>query len=804
MFPTAADDDSVRTELTDDDRLAVSNLYPAPSMEKGRGNIYGIVYRNGEELPGINVVIRGIGAVSKKIFSTVTGVYEANMGSFEFYGLPAGEYELFIEPVDLYFFGASGVGPYTRWSSDFSFRNPPPPQFYHKDSLSNIGRSIWDPVVVRAGETTSDIDIHVGEESVSDDEREVQILGLNTIEIGGISPKNDALFQYLFVPTGNEKSISIIVDTRQTTIPFELVVKKGKPVYSYDPATASGKEGHAEVILGPRGDLALESVSYFIVVRNLGSEDLAFTIETVSQDNVDSTPTPTPTRIIPTSTKTPTMTPRPTKTPTRRPTKTPTKTPTVRPTQVPTKAPTFTVVPTKAPSKTPTARPITETPTQAPTIPINPTPVDSPSPTPTAIQVNPELGLVSFDEIGGTFPRGAAVHNFDIGITNAEGILVDEETRDGIPDSDVLAPLLMIGGEAYPIAQDMEFSGEIDPDGNGSEGVYYLMGGSLGMFLPPVVTRLGATGGPNNGGIDINNNPNDNVNYRFYKGDSIPLLPIFENGFVVSYLPTLIDLEPAGNDGFYVLDRYGNIYAEGSASALLEENSPSADFTENSIAVDLEIYRGRHITLTNSLYSRSLVGWGAYVLDNLGFIYVVGNAPALNSDFLPPIIMQDGMSYRDMELIPDAQGSQFIGLGIMRGDGIISFVPFADVEYTDEVEEYINSLFPFGKAQTGFSMDIARDFELEISETPIYGLDESGRTVPTSGRRVGIFLFDGFGGIHTGGQSTRYAPAYGDTTSDDIRIIDGFPAVPFPVNIPYYGTDSTRDVELAPRIQRVE
>ena len=400
--------------------------------------------------------------------------------------------------------------------------------------------------------------------------------------------------------------------------------------------------------------------------------------------------------------------------------------------------------------------------------------------------------------MGGTYPRGAAVHNFDIGITERDGS-VSVGAYDGLPDPAALGPFLVYSGGFYPIAVDMEFTGERDPSGNGSEGVYFLIGGTV-RNLPPVGGRLGATGGENLGGIDADNNLSNNVRFGQASGDAFPVQVInSEEGQL--FVSDLVDLEPAGNNGFYALDKNGRIYAEGDALEELDAASPPEGMNFSAQAVDLEIYRGRTVDLSNSRYSEDLIGTGAYILDDLGRIYTIGAAPPLNLSDLPILDPDSPFRYRDIEWMPNPAGTQFIGLGALRGDGLIFFAPFEDVETSDEIRDYIQWMNPFGALDRGFTFDIARGFELEIGDAPLYGKNPAGETVATSGRRVGVIMADGFGGLHTGGRSTRYVPAFG-LTGPDIRTINGYTAIPYPLNIPYFGVDVIKDIEISPEVHR--
>ncbi|MEW6236286.1 MAG: hypothetical protein AB1656_12945 [Candidatus Omnitrophota bacterium] len=753
MLPTAADDESARISLTDDDKTAAANLYPQTSLYEQTGIIAGTVKRGTQELPGVNVIARRVGSSTDQVYSSVSGTYAMNQGKYRIAGLPPGKYQVWIEPIDSYFWGSSSVGRYAQYKSSASFVDPPPAQYYNGNS-ANSGGSAWTPVTVEAGKTTSAIDFPAQGVHDSVNETESHLLALNSVEIGGSAPMGEtpydlSYFQFLLVPTGKEKLIEIAVTANDPAIGYDLIVQKGRRALASDSPAASSANGRASAKLIAGGTISLEAARYFIAVRNLGDKELFFQIANTAYAE---SPTPTPT---------PTVTPKPTRFPT--PSRTPTHTPT--------------------PTRTPTATPVSKT------------------PTPTALEVNPALGLVSLDLFGGTYPSGAAAHNFDIGISNSEGQLILSNVFDGLPDPSALGPLLLFGDKLYPIAQDMEFSGEIAPGGNGSEGVYFLLGDPLFDF-PPVNGRLGAM----SGGILAGDGTSAKGHYVIgqFNGQALPVYIVDSSPAAAppDYASTYVDIEPAGNQGYYVLDRLGKIRAEGNALKELEKETPPADFKPNSIAVDLEIFRGREISLTNSRYSSDPIGKGAYILDHQGFIYPVGGAPALAAYYLPIIFDAAAQNYYDIEFIPNPAGTEYIGLGVLGGDGFIRFVPFADVEYTAAIRDYIvQFLNPFKPETGGFPFDIARNFEVEISDNPIYGLNNRGATIASKGRRVGIFMIDGFGGVHTGGRSTRYAPAYG-VSGKDSRTINGQQAIPYPVNVPYFGVDYTKDLEISPPVKR--
>ncbi len=530
------------------------------------------------------------------------------------------------------------------------------------------------------------------------------------------------------------------------------------------------------------GDVEL---SFANVLDDLAGALVTVSVVTVLEETPADTPTPVETEVDTPTPEVPTDTPTPVETEVDTPTP-----------EVPTDTPT----PVETEADTPTPEIPTDTPT--PTATFTP----SPTPTATAIEINPVLGLVALDELGGTYPRGGAIDNFDIGTSNDVGQLIPGSDLDGLIDPDALGPFLFIDGVPYPIARDVEFSGEVADGGNGSEGAYFLIGGSIGT-APPVSGRLGATGGENRGGIDINNDGNT-INFGKFKSDIIAVMALpTDDGVGIKYFAQLVDLEPAGNDGFYVISENGQINAEGSASQSLETTVDLG----GAKAVSLKVFRGKTIAVTNSQFSSDLVGTGAYVLDSNGMVHKVGTAPDLdttNASIVPELtigsLRSGGSLYKDLELVPNADGTEFIGVGVLAGDGMVQYIPFADVTVTAAILEHVKSIAPFGHLESGFPIDIARDLEVEVSDNPIYGLDESGNTVTISNRRVGTFMLDGFGGIHNGGAATRYGAAFlpesGAVTN---YIVDGKPAVAVPVVGPYTGNIDTQiDIELAVPVNR--
>ncbi len=785
MFPTSADDDSSRTFLTNDDKAIANFLYPDRFFKARTGSITGVVKRGNKELPGINVIARKINepSMAEHYYSTVTGYFEEPFGTFEIHGLPPGEYQVYIEPIDTFFTGASAVSKYTL--NGLAFLDPPPSAFYW-DFGTPPSRSTASVVTVRENSTASGLLIRARQDTSPSEEHDTQILALNTMDIGAVPPFGISEFQYLFEPSSDKESIVIAVQSDDPRRSLELLVSPEDLVSPDTQTTAISRRGRAEIVLGEDGDLPLIKQRYFIAILNRSADDVSFRILATDDLNSDTfAPTNTPTSTA-TATSTPTSTPSPSPTNRRIPTRPPTETPVLRP------SPIMPETPSSTPAiEQPTQRRSTATPTVTST-PTQPTPTA----TPTAREVAPHLGLVAIDEIGAVYPRGKAVDNFDIGRSFNSGFIL-RGRFDGIPDLTTMPELLFINGEPFSIAKDMEFSGEVDPNGNGSEGVYYLNAGILSN-IPPVTAKLGATGGVNRGGIDTDNVPANNIDFGGFTSDPIPptLSELSSNADVSSFNP-LVDIEPAGNNGFYVLAQNGRIHAEGSANERIDRRSRRINLSPASIAVDMVIYRGTEISMTNSLRSDDLIGSGAYVLQQNGLIHSVGSVPPLNVGDAPILLNGQSFTYQDMELIPDPSGQEWIGLGLLNGNGLIHFIPFATTVVTPELNEYIRDLNPFGSLRQVFDRNIARGFEVEISDDPVFGLDRFGRTVSSVSRRVGILMFDVFGGMHTGGNSTRFTADF-DNPEGDRRFINGEWASVQPLL--FVGIDAVQDLEIAPPI----
>ena len=359
MFPTNTDDESLRQSLTFDDINALTALY-ANNASGSYGKITGKVTRGTQEMPGVNVIARKVGDPFKTVTSTVTGTSAEN-GSFEFNRLPAGDYEIMVEPIYPEFSGSSSVGQYAGTSSGASFSSPVRPEFYNAKDIAVESRSVKTAVTVRAGQTVSNINLVVSgtsmssEEQTSKDQMQVELLALDSTDGSGAAASMYSGSAFMLDLLGTEKKVFIEVEFEKSSkISVEIRLESN---------TAKRIQIESKKLtatIGEGGEIALQKGRYFITIANGSTVDQFFTIRALLNPSATgSTPTPvpmstfTPTPKIstPTKTLTPTKTFTPTKTPI--PTKTPTNIP-VLPTQTPTPV----TQPTSTPSPTPTAEPV--------------------------------------------------------------------------------------------------------------------------------------------------------------------------------------------------------------------------------------------------------------------------------------------------------------------------------------------------------------------------------------------------------------------------------------------------------------
>lgn len=278
MFPTTTDDETQRTSLTDDDRLAISNLYPSEGFHESTGSIRGFIQQYTEEKPGLNVIARRVGHVTDQIYSTVSGAFDTLGGSFEFNGLPPGDYQVYIEPIDSLYRGSSSVGRYAATFNSLSFRDPPPAQYFHING-EPMNRSRWTPIPVEASGQIDDVLFDLNFDIASFDENDTQLIGLPDTQIGAAPPQASTRYQYILTLSGNETAVEIETQSAPDAM-FDLLVGLERRPGAFDLPTASSADGKASVVLTLSSDPPLQTARYFIAVRNRSNIDAAFTLTT--------------------------------------------------------------------------------------------------------------------------------------------------------------------------------------------------------------------------------------------------------------------------------------------------------------------------------------------------------------------------------------------------------------------------------------------------------------------------------------------------------------------------------------------
>lgn len=121
MYPIACRNDN---SLHIDDIVAVSVLYPEININDNFGILNGqFLSASGNAILGANIWAQNI--ITGDVISIVSDYLKQNNGFFELY-LPAGTYTLHANSINTEFVAGSGVGPYSRNSSDASFITPHP------------------------------------------------------------------------------------------------------------------------------------------------------------------------------------------------------------------------------------------------------------------------------------------------------------------------------------------------------------------------------------------------------------------------------------------------------------------------------------------------------------------------------------------------------------------------------------------------------------------------------------------------------------------------------------------------------
>ncbi len=146
-----------------DDIAWFSWLYPAPGVNMG--SISGrVLRRSGLPIPGVHVVAVKLTGTGGNVFEALDDIVSSvsdfgvnGHGRFEIPGLPAGDYRLFIEPIQASFTGGSGVGPFDVRFTDF------PRDYYNgPDESGDPGSddpTLSIPLTIGAGTSIESIDM---------------------------------------------------------------------------------------------------------------------------------------------------------------------------------------------------------------------------------------------------------------------------------------------------------------------------------------------------------------------------------------------------------------------------------------------------------------------------------------------------------------------------------------------------------------------------------------------------------------------------------------------------------------------
>ncbi len=171
MFPLETNDMVSPLSLSQDDKMTLKSHYPGDNLNSELGTIKGTVIRpTNEWVQGANVVAVKVDTPLVDSYSVVSDLLIELTGEFVFNGIPPGEYELLIEPIDPRFVGPARVGPFAEDEFSPSFLYPVTKEYYNGERENGyINRD--DPqdremIRVKKGETVSDIEFITNEEVI--------------------------------------------------------------------------------------------------------------------------------------------------------------------------------------------------------------------------------------------------------------------------------------------------------------------------------------------------------------------------------------------------------------------------------------------------------------------------------------------------------------------------------------------------------------------------------------------------------------------------------------------------------------
>lgn len=304
MFPVAVND---LFEIRRDDASSISFVYPNLSELGKFGKIEGRVFRSDGKTAviGANVIARNVNSPKLEAVSCVSDFLEDGSGSYTLFALPAGDYRIEIEPIDLSFTGGSGVGPHSETKSDKSFQNPIPKGFYtgsnnpitedeNKAIIVNVmaGQTVKDTNIIASltlGSTssTSGGSTTVDEIEPNNSPSTAQIIRPPVTVLGSASP-DDASKVKVISDTGAELTINdlykftvglsstlsahLVIESDLQEDDLDLVLLDGS---ADDVVDASGQTGNIDELI----DTTIEPGTYLLAIGAFsGSANYTLTV----------------------------------------------------------------------------------------------------------------------------------------------------------------------------------------------------------------------------------------------------------------------------------------------------------------------------------------------------------------------------------------------------------------------------------------------------------------------------------------------------------------------------------------------
>ncbi len=222
-----------------DDEIALTRLYPKENdiLERDLGTITGrAVFSDGRPVPGAMIAARLVDDRYETVVGTQTDTNEALTGRFELAGLPPGDYEVWIEPVD----PDSGVSIHTTVTKQYPVR----PEYYSgNDESGEENLSLVSIVEVQAGEKT-EIEL-ICEPLTENNELNTQILGYGSPMLGGFgeTASRSTEFPFLVDVDDSIDDLTLAVEMFGDQTAFMEVEFEDELIY--DSSTTPGKRDSA-------------------------------------------------------------------------------------------------------------------------------------------------------------------------------------------------------------------------------------------------------------------------------------------------------------------------------------------------------------------------------------------------------------------------------------------------------------------------------------------------------------------------------------------------------------------------------